>query len=97
MIFSQTRLTKSTGRKGKMDIADAIKSVGEAFTSLFNWLRTNKEEQSETQLIKDKKRLKSAANIAEEIFDITDKYKDFFDANDTENYDKLRKKFDKKD
>lgn len=76
---------------------DAIQSVGEAFTSLFNWLRTNKEEQSETQLIKDKKRLKSAANIAEEIFDITDKYKDFFDANDTENYDKLRKKFDKKD
>ena len=55
-----------------MDIADAIKSVGEAFTSLFNWLRTNKEEQSETQLIKDKKRLKEAANIAEEIFDITD-------------------------
>ena len=80
-----------------MDVADAIKSVGEAFTSLFNWLRTNKEEQSETQLIKDKKRLKSAANIAEEIFDITDKYKDFFDANDTENYDTLRKKFDKKD
>ena len=71
-----------------MDVADAIKSVGEAFTSLFNWLRTNKEEQSETQLIKDKKRLKSAANIAEEIFDITDKYKDFFDANDTANYEK---------
>ena len=80
-----------------MPLDDAIQSVGEAFTSLFNWLRTNKEEQSETQLIKDKKRLKSAANIAEEIFDITDKYKDFFDANDTENYDKLRKKFDKKD
>ena len=80
-----------------MPLDDAIQSVGEAFTSLFNWLRTNKEEQSETQLIKDKKRLKDATNIAEEIFDITDKYKDFFDANDTENYDKLRKKFDKKD
>lgn len=97
MIFSQTRLTKSTGRKGKMDIADAVKSVGEAFTSLFNWLRTNKEEQSETQLIKDKKRLKEAANIAEEIFDITDNYKDFFAEDDTENYNKLRKKFDKRD
>ena len=78
-------------------IDDAIQSVGEAFTSLFNWLRTNKEEQSQTQLIKDKKRLKDATNIAEEIFEITDNYKDFFAEDDTENYDKLRKKFDKRD
>lgn len=80
-----------------MPLDDAIQSVGEAFTSLFNWLRTNKEEQSETQLIKDKKRLKDATNIAEEIFVITDKYKDFFMAEDKEKYDKLRKKFDRKD
>lgn len=78
-------------------IDDAIQSVGEAFTSLFNWLRTNKEEQSQTQLIKDKKRLKDATNIAEEIFEITDNYKDFFAEDDTEKYDKLRKKFDKRD
>ena len=80
-----------------MPLDDAIQSVSEAFTSLFNWLRTNKEEQSETQLIKDKKRLKDATNIAEQIFVITDKYKDFFMAEDTETYDKLRKKFDRKD
>ena len=80
-----------------MPLDDAIQSVSEAFTSLFNWLRTNKEEQSETQLIKDKKRLKDATNIAEQIFVITDKYKDFFMAEDTEIYDKLRKKFDRKD
>lgn len=80
-----------------MPLDDAIQSVSEAFTSLFNWLRTNKEEQSETQLIKDKKRLKDATNIAEEIFEITDNYKDFFAEDDTENYNKLRKKFDKRD
>lgn len=80
-----------------MPLDDAIQSVSEAFTSLFNWLRTNKEEQSETQLIKDKKRLKAATNIAEEIFEITDNYKDFFAEDDTENYNKLRKKFDKRD
>ena len=80
-----------------MPLDDAIQSVSEAFTSLFNWLRTNKEEQSETQIIKDKKRLKDATNIAEEIFVITDKYKDFFMAEDKEKYDKLRKKFDRKD
>lgn len=79
------------------DISDAIKSVGEAFTSLFNYFKTAKEEQCETQLIKDKKRLKEATNIAEEIFVITDKYKDFFTEDDTENYNKLRKKFDKRD
>lgn len=80
-----------------MPLDDAIQSVSEAFTSLFNWLRTNKEEQSETQIIKDKKRLKDATNIAEEIFVITDKYKDFFMAEDKEKYDKLRKKFNRKD
>ncbi len=80
-----------------MPLDDAIQSVGEAFTSLFNWLRTNKEEQSETQIIKDKKRLKDATNVAEEIFVITDKYKDFFMAEDKEKYDKLRKKFNRKD
>lgn len=80
-----------------MPLDDAIQSVSEAFTSLFNWLRTNKEEQSETQLIKDKKRLKDATNVAEEIFVITDKYKDFFMAEDKEKYDKLRKKFNRKD
>lgn len=80
-----------------MPLDDAIQSVSEAFTSLFNWLRTNKEEQSETQLIKDKKRLKDATNIAEQIFEITDNYKDFFAEDDTENYNKLRKKFDKRD
>lgn len=76
---------------------DAIQAIGEAFTSLFNYFTASKEAQSETQIIKDKKRLKGAVNIAEEIFCITDKYKDFFDANDTETYDKLRRKFDKKD
>lgn len=45
------------------DFADAIKSVGEAFTSLFNYCTTAKEVQSETQVIKDKKRLKKASRI----------------------------------
>lgn len=54
------------------DFSDAIKSVGGAFTSLFNWLKTNKEEQCETQIVKDKKRLKSATNVAEEVFRLID-------------------------
>jgi len=79
------------------DFSDAINSVGEAFTSLFNLLKTNKEEQCETQIIKDKKRLKKATNIAQEIFQITDEYKNSLPEEVLKEYNKLRKEFDKKD
>lgn len=42
------------------DFADSIKAVGEAFTSLFNYCQTNTEHQSETQIVKDKRRLKKS-------------------------------------
>lgn len=80
-----------------LDMADAIKSVGEAFTSLFNYFRTAKEEQCETQLVKDKKRLKKATNIAEEAFRLVDENKGFLPEDVAKKYDKLRKEFDKKD
>ena len=80
-----------------LDISDAIKSVGEAFTSFFNLLQTNREEQCETQLVKDKKRLKKATNIAEEAFRLVDENKGFFPEDVAKKYDKLRKEFDEKD
>ena len=80
-----------------LDIADAIKSVGEAFTSFFNYFRTAKEEQCETQIVKDKKRLKKATNIAEEAFRLVDENKGFLPEDVAKKYDKLRKEFDKKD
>lgn len=79
------------------DFSDAIKSVGEAFTSLFNYFKTAKEEQCQTQIVKDKKRLKQATNLAQEIFRITDELKHAFPEDKLEAYNKLRKKFDKKD
>lgn len=79
------------------DFADAIKSVGEAFTSLFNYFSVAKENQSETQIIKDKKRLKEATNIAQRIFKITDKYKNYFSKKDSNSYENLKEKFNKKD
>lgn len=48
-------------------------------------------------MIKDKKRLKKASNIAEEIFLITDENKYLFDKETKRQYEKLRKEFDKKD
>lgn len=80
-----------------LDIPDAIKSVGEAFTSLFNYFKTAKEEQCQTQIVKDKKRLKKATNIAEEAFRLVDENKSFFPNDVAQKYEKLRKEFDKQD
>lgn len=75
------------------DFADAIKSVGEAFTSLFNYCTTAKEVQSETQVIKDKKRLKKATDIAEKMFAIVDKYLPYFNRDDQKDYNRLYEEF----
>lgn len=80
-----------------LDISDVIKSVGEAFTSLFNLLKANKEEQCETQIVKDKKRLKRATNIAEEAFRLVDENKLYLPPEVVKKYEELRKEFDEKD
>lgn len=79
------------------DFTDAARAVGEAFTSLFNYCKANKEHQSETQVVKDKRRLKKATNIAQKIFVIVDYYKDYFYKKDKREYEKLRKEFDELD
>lgn len=79
------------------DLADAIKSVGEAFTSLFNYFKTAKSVQSETEVIKDKHKAEEANNIAEDIFLLVDKCRNGFSNDDWNEYLKLKKKFNNKD
>ena len=79
------------------DISDAIKSVGEAFTSLFNYFKTAKSLQSETEVIKDKHKAEEANNIAEDIFMLVDKCRNGFTDDDWEDYLKFKKKFNNKD
>ena len=79
------------------DISDAIKSVGEAFTSLFNYFKTAKSVQSETEVIKDKHRAEEANNIAEDVFMLVDKCRNGFTNDDWCEYLKLKKKFNNKD
>ena len=74
-----------------------IEVIGETITSLFNYLTKSKEQQCETQIVKDKKRLKRATNIAQQIFQITDRYTDNLNQQDYRKYKKLRKSFDSKD
>lgn len=79
------------------DISDAIKSVGEAFTSLFNYFKTAKSVQSETEVIKDKHKAEEANNIAEDVFMLVDKCRNGFTNDDWNKYLKLKKKFNNKD
>lgn len=74
-----------------------IGKVGEAVKGLFDYVKEAKSKQSETQVIKDKKRLKDASNIAEDIFTITDQYAETFSQEHLKEYRKLREKFDNKD
>lgn len=78
-------------------IPKAVEAIGNAVKSVFDFASTAKEEQCQTQIVKDKKRLKQATNIAQEIFRITDEQKHTFPEDKLEDYNRLRKKFDEKD
>lgn len=54
------------------DIAGAIKAFGDMFKSLFDYLTKKTDKQAETEVISDKKTLKKASNIAEEIIQNTE-------------------------
>lgn len=75
------------------DIADAIKSVGEAFTSLFNYLKKNKEEQIDTQFLAEHKKLLKAVDTAEKMFNIFFKSFDKLPEDDKKELEKLLEKF----
>ena len=80
-----------------MAITEAISKVGDAVKGIFDYVKERKTKQSEPQIIKYKKRLKDASNIAEDIFTITDQYTEIFTAEHLKEYRKLREKFDNKD
>lgn len=75
------------------DISDVIKSVGEAFTSLFDFAETAKTRQSETQIIKELKKLEKAVNAAEKMFNIFFQYFEKLSDEDKKEIEKLLEKF----
>ena len=54
------------------DIPEMIKSLAEACKSLFDFFKTKKEKQAESEIITDKNTLKKATNLAEEIITNTE-------------------------
>lgn len=68
----------------------------ETITALEKMLETYKtslEEQTTTEVVKEKKSLKKASDITEQILDIVDNYKHLFTEKDLKKYTKLRSKF----
>lgn len=52
------------------DVPKAVESVSNAIKGIFDYASTAKENQSETEVIKEKRDLKKATNKAEEAFKI---------------------------
>lgn len=75
------------------NISDAIKSVGEAFTSIFNYLQKNREEQIDTQFLAEHKKLLKAVDTAEKMFNIFFKSFNKLPEDDQKELEKLLEKF----
>ncbi len=80
-----------------LDIPKAIEAIGDAFKSAADYAKIAKKRQSETEIIKEKRQLKKAANTAEKIFRIFLKYIDELSEEDREKVEDLLKDFDKDD
>lgn len=78
-----------------LDITEAVKAIGEAFKSLFDFAETAKTRQSETQLIKELKKLEKAVNAAEKMFNIFFQYFEKLSDEDKKEIEKLLEKFQK--
>ena len=76
-----------------MDIAKALEKIGEAFKSLFDFAETAKNRQSETEVIKDRRKLEKAVNAAEKMFNIFFQYFEKLSDEDKKEIEKLLEKF----
>ena len=72
----------------------------ELFAMVKEWFKKSQIEiknKPTLEVVKDKKELKKASNITEDILLLTDKYYHLFDKSDQRKYNRLKKKFNKKD
>ncbi len=74
-----------------LSISAAVEAASNAIKSVFDFASTAKENQSETEVIKDKRDLKKATNKAEEAFKLFFRY---YDALTDADKKKLKKLYD---
>ena len=79
------------------DISKAVEAASNAIKSVFDFASTAKENQSETEIIKEKRDLEDAVNTAEEIIELFNKYQFDLSDDDWKSFKRLVKKFNKKD
>lgn len=75
------------------DVAKAIETVGNAVKSISDYAKTAKKRQSETQIIKELKKLEKAVDTAEKMFNIFFKYFDKLGEEDQKAIERMLKKF----
>ena len=71
----------------------AITAFFEMLKQFFQLREADIEHKPTSDAIKDKKTLKKASNITEQILEITDKYIESFEEKDAKKYEKLKKRF----
>lgn len=75
------------------DVAKAIETVGDAVKGISDYAKTSKNRQSETQIIKELKKLEKAVDTAEKMFNIFFKYFDKLEEEDQKAIERMLKKF----
>lgn len=75
------------------DVPKAIEALGKATEKGFSYAEKAKERQSETEIIKDRKKLQKAVNIAEHIILLAYKYYFMFSKDDKKDFENLLEDF----
>lgn len=75
------------------DVPKAIESLGKAAEGGFSLVKTAKEHQSETAILKDRDSLQKAVNFAEKIILLCYRYYNQFSKDDKKEFEDLLEKF----
>lgn len=78
-----------------MTAFEALEVIGNAIKSISDSFAVFKKRQSETEILKEKKRLKKAVDIAENIIQLIYKYLPLMTEEDVEDFKKYVEKFKK--
>lgn len=78
-----------------MTAFEALEVIGNAIKSISDSFAVFKKKQSETEIIKEKKRLKKAVDIAENIIQLIYKYLPLMAEEDVEDFKKYVENFKK--
>ena len=80
-----------------LGIQATVKALLDCLTQFFSYKKVKTENQDETEIIDNKRDLKKAADIAEQIIEISIRYQSSMSRSDRNKLNSLIKHFNKKD